>query len=506
MLKAAPVAAEWLHAVIKLVWATGSAPEAWKRALVVPLYKGKGDPRDPDNARGISLLSIVGKVYAIILAWRAAQQLEPALMEEQCGFRPQRGLVDAAFTLREAMAQCRQHALPLCLAFVDLRKAFDSVDRHTLWQVLRIYGLHPTLIRLIADLHTGTQAAVRLNGKTGPWFDVTRGVRQGCVLAPLLFNVFIDFVARQTLHSVSDCGITFAYSCNGELWEEHEGTSMRRVSMLLYADDMVLFAQSREGLQRFLVALDVACSGLGMAINAAKTKVVCMADLASGGEEEGFPVAGGVAESVESFKYLGGWVQGSGAFDLEVSKRIASAAGAFHRLQHIWSNRHLKVRTKTRLYSSFVLPALLFAAEAWPCLIVSQLHRLEVFHNDCLRAIMGVRRSDRHSVAAIHARCGAVTIQQHVCAARLCWLGHVQRMAPDRLPKVVCSLFGRPLAADGATATRRVGRPYHAWATHLLDRDMATLSAPGGVAASLEHCRIRGVWRGMCRALTRRPD
>ena len=85
------------------------------------------------------------------------------------------------------------------MAFVDLRKAYDSVPRDTLWRILHVYGVHTKLIELLMDLHTGTQAAVRMGGVVSEWFDVHGGVRQGCVIAPLLFNIYMDFVVRQAM-------------------------------------------------------------------------------------------------------------------------------------------------------------------------------------------------------------------------------------------------------------------------------------------------------------------
>jgi hypothetical protein len=278
---------------------------------------------------------------------------------------------------------------------------------------------------------------------------------------------------------------------------------MRRISMLLYADDMVLFAQSWAGLQCFLATLDEVCSGLGMAINASKTKVMCMADVAAGLEEFGaFHVAGGVAEVVPNFKYLGSHVQENSSIDSEISMRIASAAGAFRRLQHVWKHPHLKLNMKIRVYKTCVVPVLLFAAEAWPRLTTFQMHRIEVFQNDCLRTIMGVRRSDRHHVKHLRSTCGVVPMEAQVRAHRLRWLGHWFRMPPSRLPRLSCALAGHLLAADGSVPTRRRGRPRFAWDTLLLVEDLGYIMAPGGEAATLQHCSDRGVWRAMLRQLT----
>ena len=122
------------------------------------------------------------------------------------------------------------------LAFIDLRKAFDSVPRDALWRVLRAYGAPPLLVELVSDLHTGTQAAVRLGALKGEPFSVSCGVRQGCVIAPLLFNVFIDFVVRQALARMpSTCGVSFALRTEGRpLPDAADASASDRIPLLMY--------------------------------------------------------------------------------------------------------------------------------------------------------------------------------------------------------------------------------------------------------------------------------
>jgi hypothetical protein len=92
----------------------------------------------------------------------------------QCAFRKGRGLNEAVLTLRSLMHKCHRYKQPLYLAFVDLRKAYDSIPRGALWRVLSAYGVDPQAVDLLADLHTGTQAAVKLAGSKGDWFDIDR--------------------------------------------------------------------------------------------------------------------------------------------------------------------------------------------------------------------------------------------------------------------------------------------------------------------------------------------
>jgi hypothetical protein len=178
LLKACPEGTTWLHRVILAVWKAGRASVAWKRALVVPLYKGKGSQQAIDNYRGISFLSIPDKVYAMLLMHRVNQVVGANLHEAQCGFRSGRGTVDAMFVLRQ-LSNVAYHnkGTQLHLAFINLTKAYDWVNRDALWRILRVYQVPSKIVELLEDLHTGMLAAVRLGGDLGQEFSVGSGVR-----------------------------------------------------------------------------------------------------------------------------------------------------------------------------------------------------------------------------------------------------------------------------------------------------------------------------------------
>ncbi len=164
----------------------------------------------------------------------------------------------------------------LHLAFIDLAKAYDSVNREALWQVLRTYGVPERLISLLQDLHSGTQAVVRLGGRVGRNFSVTSGVRQGCVVALLLFNVFLDFIVKEALRAFLDYGVDIEFWSWGQLVYSlgFEPLSFTTIVVLLYADDMVLFSAYADKLVTMLRMVDFWVVQLAMHINAAKTKIM----------------------------------------------------------------------------------------------------------------------------------------------------------------------------------------------------------------------------------------
>lgn len=508
MLKASSTSINYLHRLICLVWQQRKAPMQWKHALLVPLYKGKGDKRVCDNLRGISLLSIPGKAYAALLLRRLSQHLYSQLHEAQCGFVPGRGLTDASFVLQHLMSQSWEFAVPLYLAFIDLRKAFDSVPRDVLWQVLRAYGVPPLLVELVSDLHTGTLAAVRLGSQKGEPFSVSCGVRQGCIIAPLLFNVFIDFVVRQALARMpSTCGVSFALRANGApLPGSAAGDPSVPIPLLMYADDMALTCSSPLELTHFLGVMDDVCAECGLCINASKTEVMAV------GREGRTPplppivLRGGPVKEVPRFKYLGSLISANATCEAEINARIAKAGAAFHSLKYVWDSP-LGVGLKSVVYITCVRTILLFGGECWAPTAALE-SRLNTFHNRCLRRIVRVSRSDRHSSTYLYDRCAEHSIPTHLSVLRLRQLGHVARMLSTRYPKLALGCRPPPtiapqpsaVPADTADAPRRLvrpgGRPRTRWFS-IVDRDLAALAVSLGVSVSrLESLLLdRTEWR-----------
>ena len=171
-------------------------PQQWKDAIIMVLYKTK-DRTECGNYRGISLVAHAGKILLKIIARRLSECCERVgiLPEEQSGFRPNRSTADVMFVIRRFQKLTRKKRVPLYVCFIDLTKAYDSVDRTLLWTVLTRFGVPQNMISVIRQFHDGVRACVRLDDRVcSGWFAVEQGLRQGCVLAPLLFNIFFAVV------------------------------------------------------------------------------------------------------------------------------------------------------------------------------------------------------------------------------------------------------------------------------------------------------------------------
>ena len=154
-----------LHQLINNAWEVGSVPQAWKDASIVTIYK-KGDLTDFENYRGISLLSIAGKIFARILLNRLSTHITPEVISEtQCGFRGSRSTVDMVFCLRQLQEKSIEQDRLLYMVFVDFTKAFDTVGRTGLWQLLGKYGCPEKCTTMIEALYTGMMANVSVGGE-----------------------------------------------------------------------------------------------------------------------------------------------------------------------------------------------------------------------------------------------------------------------------------------------------------------------------------------------------
>ncbi|KAK2192372.1 hypothetical protein NP493_32g05002 [Ridgeia piscesae] len=177
-----------LQQLITSAWEMGSVPQAWKDASSVTIYK-KDDRTDCRNYKGISLLFIAGKIFAWILLNRLSTHITPEVVPEtQCGFRE----------------KCIEQDRPLYMVFVDFSKAFDTVGRTGLWQLLRKYGCPEKFTRMIEALHTGMMANVSVGEEVSESFSVTNGVKQGCVLAPTLLSIFLSAMLDEAFRDMGD--------------------------------------------------------------------------------------------------------------------------------------------------------------------------------------------------------------------------------------------------------------------------------------------------------------
>ena len=336
---------QWLTKIIRAVWNSGEIPPDWRKGVILPFYKGKGSRKECKNYRGITLLSVPGKVFALVLLNRVKDRLLLMRRQEQSGFTPGRSTVDRISTLSNIIQTRKEYNRPLWIAYVDLKSAFDSVDRQSLWLLLKSIGLPSKILNLMEAMYTDTCSCVRADGVTSDWFEINCGVRQGCTMAPDLFLEPMNWIMEHTVHK-GYTGVTIG----DEIFTD-----------LDYADDVALLAEMLEVLLLSLSVMNEEAIPLGLHINWSKTKIQQVGEPRC--SQTYLTVAGENVEVVDSFVYLGSLTDRRGGSDLEIRRRIEIARNCMILLdKHIWRSS-IRTDTKVRLYRTYIVPVLLYGSE-----------------------------------------------------------------------------------------------------------------------------------------------
>ncbi|KAK3564177.1 hypothetical protein QTP86_010807 [Hemibagrus guttatus] len=395
------VGLSWLTRLCNIAWRSGTVPLDWATGVVVPLFK-KGDRRVCSNYRGITLLSLPGKVYSRVLERRVRPLVEPRIQEEQCGFRPSRGTLDQLYTLHRVLEGSWEFAQPVHMCFVDLEKAFDRVPRGILWEVLWEYGVRGPLLRAVRSLYNRSRSLVRIASCKSDLFPVHVGLRQGCPLSPVLFIVFMDRISRRS------------QGLEGVRFGDH------RISSLIFADDVVLLASSSLDLQHALGRFAAECEAAGMRVSTSKSKAMVLdwkkvaCTLQVGGE---------VLPQVEEFKYLGVLFTSEGGMDREIDRRIGAAAAVMRSMyRSVVVKKELSRKAKLSIHQSIYAPTLTYGHELWvmtergECVLTVQLSEEECVEDeeDVEFYLLFSGSTQRHLTTTL--RLGHVTLQA-VCPA-----------------------------------------------------------------------------------------
>ena len=182
-----------LQSICQQIWKTQQWPWEWKRSVFILIPK-KGIAKACSNYRTTALISHASKVMLKILQARLQQYINCELPDVQAGFRKGRGTRDQVANIHWIIKKAREFQKSIYFCFIDYAKAFDDVDHRILWKILKEMGIPDYLTCLLRNLYAGQQATVRTEHGTTDWFQIGKGVRQGCILPPCLFNFYAEYI------------------------------------------------------------------------------------------------------------------------------------------------------------------------------------------------------------------------------------------------------------------------------------------------------------------------
>ena len=438
----------------------GKVPSDWEQSFIVCLYKGKGDALERGNYRGLKLTEKVMNFLERIVDSLIRQLV--SIDDSQFGFVPGRGTTDAIFVVRQLQEKYLAANKRLYMAFIDLEKAFDRVPRKVIWWALRKLGVEEWIVRLVQGMYANARSRVRVGEGYSEEFEVKVGVHQGSVLSPLLFIIVLEALSREFRSGVP--------------WED------------LYADDLVIIAESLEECVRRLLTWKEAMEKKGLRVNAGKTKImicgtgldllqssgefpcaVCRTGVGSnsifcngckhwvhkkcsglkrlkkdpdyrctrcqgtarpldGRPQKEVQVGPNKLEVVASFCYLGDMLSAAGGCELSTTTRVKTAWKKCKDLLPVLSSRHLSFKTRGHVYSSCVWSAMLHASETWP-LTKPNLQLLQRNDRAMIRQICNVRPQDTVTTRSndLLVRLGIEDLDLILKERRLRWYGYVER-------------------------------------------------------------------------------
>jgi len=443
-----------LHAILNQIFITQCYPDAWSTAVVTAVYK-KGDHTNLDNYRAIAVGLVLSKLFAIILNTRLDGFVENRGFRAhgQAGFRHNRCTADHVFVLRHLIDKYRaSYKVPcgskLFTCFVDFRKAYDSIHRDLLMQRLAEIGIHGNMLSVLAHMYFTVPLRAKVNGDIGPLFSSACGVKQGDPLSPLLFGIFIDALEQWLLRRLPNVGAQL---------------HTQLIQILLYADDLVLLAQSASQLQQLLDALSEFAQLNGMQVNVSKTVIVVFGRSKYTGmttwtyNSQPVPVS-------PSFRYLGICFHSTkGVSAAYTPLRTAALRALRAMLGRCKQLGTVTIELKLRLYSTLVQPILEYCAEVWSPDLLSTTHTaasmldnpLQQVHLTLLRSFANLPKST----------CRILLMREFCCtpiASR--WLSAVMRYY-DRVRHMPTTALVPIAVAENLSLAVHLKQSTHATAT-----------------------------------------
>ena len=431
MIRAAgPIGLQWLYRLFRIIWKKKEVPEEWGKGLIIPIFK-KGDRKECNNYRGITLIAHVAKIFERVLEGRLRRKIEEAMEEEQYGFRKDRSTFDLIFSLRNMMEKRWEFGRDMVMTFIDIEKAYDSVPRQLVWEVLRRKQVNRAEVQMIKAMYKNCVSSVKTRIGETNWFKVETGLRQGSVLSPILFIIVMDEIHK--------------------IIKKRLGSEATKA--LLFADDIVIWGDDEMEVQNQVDIWNQEIDNFGMKISTEKSKTMVM----TRGRKEGrgkIKLNGNILEVVKSFKYLGSVITEDGKITEEIGKRIQQANSFYQCVRGIVWNRDVPKKCKRVLYTTYYEPILTYAAGTWTT--TKRLEsRIQSAEMKFLRSIEGKTRKDRVRNEEIRKRTGIWKLQDRIETTKLKWYGHMMRMGEERVPQKTF--------LEKVTGKRPRGRPRKRW-------------------------------------------
>ena len=327
------------------ILSNGIYPTAWAEGYIVPIHK-KNDKKDPNNYRGITISNSLGKLFNSILQNRLSLfvQQKNIINEEQIGFQKGCRTSDHMFILNSIIDLYRKNKRKLFICFVDFSQAFDKIWHTGLFHKLKEIGISSRFYKIVKDMYSKVSLRVRVGNYLTPIFRSTLGVRQGDVLSPLLFNLYINDIPKL----LKQCAPAKLNDIP--------------VNCLMYADDLVFLSETTEGLQKAINILSEFCNKWKMKVNTSKTKILCINTPDKSNVQ--IKYNGDLIEIVSNYTYLGISFSDKGNFKNAIEILYQKGLKVYFKLIKVLYP-FPKASTALHLFNHLIKPIILYGCEIW---------------------------------------------------------------------------------------------------------------------------------------------
>ena len=361
------------------IFDTNTKIKQWSLSVITPIFKN-GNKSDPDNYRGISLLSCLGKLFSAILNQRLlGYALEKKnLNTEQLGFLSGNRTSDAHIILNTLIqSYCHTNGKKIFSCFIDFKKAFDTVPRDILFTKLIGHGVTGKFFNTLQTMYSNDNCCVKVGSKITEEFGANQGVKQGCILSPLLFNIFLSDIVP--------------------IFNEEECTplkfdNLKTIGSLIWADDLVILSDSENGLQNMLNNLSVYAEENRIKINPKKTKSIIF-NKTGRFLRRSFMVGNETIYTTNTYKYLGFIMTPSGEINTGLRDLKDRALRAYYSLKNKMGRYFMLYPSITlHLFDTLIKPILLYNSDFWGCLKMPKNNPIENVHMRFCKELLGVQR------------------------------------------------------------------------------------------------------------------
>ena len=244
--------------------------DRWMKGCILPFHK-KGDLGLAKNYQGITLTSIAAKIYNALLRNRIEPKIDDILRKNQNGFRRNRSTTSRILTIRrilEGVRAKKKKKLQATILFVDFTKAFDSIHKGKMEQILLAYSVPKETVAAITIIYRNTKVKVRSPDGDTEYFDIVAGVLQRDTLAPYLFIVCLDYELRTSIDRIKENGFELTKKRSRKY-------PAKTITDADYADDIAILANTPNQAETLLHSLEQTAAGIGLHVNAHKTEYKC---------------------------------------------------------------------------------------------------------------------------------------------------------------------------------------------------------------------------------------